>query len=137
VSMASRKKELFDDFSTAVGWLRRALDLVEKASGDDAWLKRAGVVQVFEFTFELGWKSLKLLLNEKGIEAVGPRDTLREAHAAGILQDGQVWIDALDDRNLSTHAYEEETILAIVVKVQNSYAGAFEETARTLKEKYE
>lgn len=135
--MSSRKKELFGDFYTAVGWLRRALDLTKDAQGDDAWLKRAGVVQVFEFTFELGWKSLKLLLSEKGVEVVGPRDTLREAFAAGIVKDGQAWLDALDDRNLSTHAYDEETILAIVGRVQTIYMTAMEETAQTLKEKYE
>lgn len=135
--MTSRKQELFSDFYTAVTWLQKALDLVKDASGDDAWLKRAGVVQVFEFTFELGWKSLKLLLNEKGIEVVGPRDTLREAFAAGIIKDGQAWLDALDDRNLSTHAYDEETILAIVGKVQATYMVALQETAQTLKEKYE
>ena len=58
------------------------------------------VIKAFEFSFELSWKTLKDLLNHEGIEALMPREVLRQAFAVGLLKEGQLWIDMLEQRNL-------------------------------------
>jgi len=55
---------------------------------------------------DLRWKTLKDLLTYKGIDALLPREVLRQAFASGLLQDGQLWIDMLEQRNLMAHTYD-------------------------------
>jgi nucleotidyltransferase substrate binding protein (TIGR01987 family) len=72
-------------------------------------LERAGLIQTFEFTFELAWKVLKDLLFYQGFDVKTPRDTLRQAFEAGLLDenDTEALLDALGKRNLLAHTYRE------------------------------
>ena len=79
-------------------------------------LEKEGVIQRFEYCFELAWKSVKDYLEESGIvfAIVAPRQVLKEAFAAKVLSDGQVWIDMLDHRNLLSHTYSLASFEAAV-----------------------
>lgn len=68
---------------------------------------RDAVIQRFEFTFELGWKMLRLKLQEEGVEANTPRAVIREAVAAGWLEDGNRWSLMLQKRNETSHTYDD------------------------------
>ncbi len=69
-------------------------------------LERNGLIQRFEFTLDLSWKVLKDYLEEKGfIFKPSPKDTLREAQNAGLIDFGQALIDGLDIRNELSHDY--------------------------------
>ncbi len=91
---------------------RKALDQLETACRKRGFsdLERAGLVQTFEFTFELAWKTVKDLLEYKGFEDRTPRDVIRRALDAGFLNEGdtELWLDALGKRNLLAHTYREE-----------------------------
>lgn len=76
-----------------------------EASSD---LQRDGVIQRFEFTFELAWKTLKRVLALKGIEANSPRDVFREAARQKLIDDPLVWFDFIQKRNLTVHTYNRE-----------------------------
>ena len=66
-------------------------------------------IQCFEFSFELFWKTLKLLLQENvGVEVRGPKPVLIEAYAQEWVNDEKKWIDLLDARNLTSHVYNEQ-----------------------------
>ncbi len=95
-----RWQQRFDNFDRALGLLREAL-----ANGPAALnqLEKEGVVQRFEYTLELAWKTIKDYLEESGVvlTAVTPRQVIKDAFAARILTDGQAWIDMVDHRNLS------------------------------------
>lgn len=71
-------------------------------------LDRDGTIQRFEYTFELAWKTLKRILDFKGVTAHNPRDAFRLAAREGYLDDPKVWFDFLEKRNLATHTYKEE-----------------------------
>ncbi len=85
-------------------------------------LEKEGVIQRFEYCFELAWKTTKDYLEEGGFvfATVTPRQVLKDAYAAKILDDGQVWIDMLDHRNLLSHTYSpvvfEEAVEAIQLR---------------------
>lgn len=131
---ASRDRLL--DFSNAASWLTKSV--TADRTGEFGWLVRAGTVQIFELCFELGWKALKAILeNEKGIVANGPREVIREAFAAEIIIDGELWLNALDDRNATTHTYDEASIEAIALKVESDYARLLSNSAAALAKKYE
>lgn len=68
---------------------------------------RDAVIQRFEFCWELTWKTLKLRLEQLGVEALNPRDIFREALSTGLIHDGNAWSE-MQKRNLTTHTYDEK-----------------------------
>ena len=74
-------------------------------------LERAGLVQMFEFTLELSWGTLKDLLFYEGFEVRTPRDAIRRAFEAGYLteEETETLLEALIKRNVLSHAYDEKT----------------------------
>jgi nucleotidyltransferase substrate binding protein (TIGR01987 family) len=66
------------------------------------------VIQRFEFSLELSWKAMKNYLNYQGIlEATTPKQTMKEAFANGLIKNGETWINMLNDRNLTSHTYNQ------------------------------
>ena len=97
-----RWQQRFEHFQNALAQLDAACD---KSSYSD--LERAGLVQVFEFSFELAWKTLKDLLFYEGFEVQTPRESIRKAFEAEYLAEETVeaLMDALEKRNLLAHTY--------------------------------
>ena len=71
-------------------------------------LERAGIIQFFEMTFELAWKVLKDYLEAQEYMVKSPRETVKQAFQIGLIDNGHIWMDALSNRNLTTHTYDEE-----------------------------
>ena len=70
-------------------------------------LEVQGMIQAYEFVFELAWNLLKDLLEAEGYQGVvGPRSVIREAYRRGLVADGDLWLEMLRLRNLSNHSYE-------------------------------
>lgn len=88
------------------------------------------IVKRFEFTYEMSWKALKRYLDFLGIEAKSPRGVFKEAYAQGILEEERVWLDMLEQRNISSHIYDEFEIKEILTKVDK-----FQKAFKHLKEK--
>ena len=91
-----------DSFGAALARLDEAC---EQASYTD--LERAGLVQTFVFSYELGWKVLKDLLFYEGHDANSPREAVRKGFEAGYLDedDCETFLDAIGKRNMLSHAY--------------------------------
>ena len=68
-------------------------------------LDHDGVIQRFEFTFELCWKTLRLFLINEGIIIKSPRDALVEGFRFGLIKDEKIFLDMLEDRNQTSHIY--------------------------------
>lgn len=99
------------NYQKALGWLEASL-----AIPTPDVIQRAGMVQFFEMTFELGWKLAKDFLEEQGFTDVStPRAVLKKAFEVGLIEDGRGWLEGLDDRNLTSHTYDE----AVASKVEN------------------
>ena len=90
-------------------------------------LDRDGTIQRFEFTFELLWKALKAILQYKGIECNSPRDCIKKAFLYGVIDDDEILLDMLEDRNLSSHTYDEATAREIFGRIKNFYLKTLEE----------
>lgn len=97
-------------------------------------LEREGTIQRFQYTFQLAWLTLKDRLEYAGIvlTEVTPRNVIREAHAAGLISDGEVWIDLLTDRNLMAHTYDFARFVAVIEHIQARYLAAFTELYQRL-----
>lgn len=120
-----RWKQRFDNFDRAFILLR---EVCERGVASLSQLEREGAVQRFEFAFELGWKTLKDYLEENGVivDLVTPRNVIKEAFAAKLLDDGQVWIDMMLHRNLLSHTYDFKTFEVVLQAVEQRYFPAFD-----------
>lgn len=110
----------FRNFSRAYTLLSEALDQ-EVAELNE--LEREGAIQRFEYTFQLAWLTLKDRLEYGGIllDDVTPRNVIRSAFAAKLIDDAEVWIDMLVDRNLVSHTYDFARFEAVLGNVRNRY----------------
>jgi nucleotidyltransferase substrate binding protein (TIGR01987 family) len=84
-------------------------------------LDKDGVIQRFEFTVELLWKALRAVLLYQGIECFSPRGCVKEAFKAKIIGDDEIILDMLEDRNISSHVYNEEKSEALFERIKNIY----------------
>ena len=84
-------------------------------------IERAGLIQFFELAFELSWKTMKDYLEAQGFLVKTPRETLKQAFQIELIGDGQTWLQALEDRNLTTHTYDEETALQMERLIKEKY----------------
>lgn len=120
-----RWKQRFQNFDRAFVLLRDALENGPAALNQ---LEKEGVIQRFEYCFELAWKTIKDYLEEGGFvfAIVTPRQVLKDAYAAKILENGQVWIDMLDHRNLLSHTYSPVVFEQAVEAIHTRYLSGIE-----------
>ena len=119
-----RWEQRFENFTRALGPLRDAL---ARGPGPLNQLEKEGVVQRFESTLELAWKTIKDHLEASGVvlSAVTPRQVVKDAFAARIIDDGQAWIDMLDHRNLLSHTYDPTNFEEAVEAIHSRYLPVF------------
>ena len=98
-------------------------------------LEKEGVIQRFEYTFELCWKTIRDYLRFGGIETDLPRDVIKQAFAHGIIKDGQKWIEMLEDRNVMSHTYDESTFETVYGKISQEYFLAIKQVFEFLQSK--
>ena len=121
-----RWKQRFSNYKKALSQLDSAVKLMRQRELSD--LEKQGLIQAFEFTYELAWNTLKDYLLWQGIkEITGSRDTIREAFANGLVADGDAWMKMLADRNRTSHTYNEETAREITTNIDQSYMAQFAE----------
>jgi nucleotidyltransferase substrate binding protein (TIGR01987 family) len=111
-----RWKQRLQNFEKALLFLEAAL-----AKSEPNPLEEAGIVQCYEFTFELAWKKLKDYLEAQGVPAQFPREVLKESFAGNLLDDGDVWMDMLEKRNLMTHTYNETSARLALSLIRGGY----------------
>jgi nucleotidyltransferase substrate binding protein (TIGR01987 family) len=119
-----RWQQRFDNYKRALQQLTAAVEL--SAQREFTQLEKQGVIQGFEFVHELAWNVLKDLLEFEGIQGiVGSRGTVREAFKRGLLADGELWLDMIDKRNLTSHTYNAELAQDMVNTIVHSYYPSF------------
>lgn len=126
-----RWKQRFQNFEKSLKFLDSALQITNLDI-----IQRAGLIQFFEMTFELAWNTIKDFLEEEGfIDINSPRNAIKKAFEINLIDDGHNWLKALEDRNLTTHTYNEETAVEIENLIRNKYYRLLTELQNTLKKK--
>ncbi len=92
---------------------------------------RDSAIQRFEFTFELVWKAVATVAEAQGVDARSPREAFKRAFALGWIDEEDVWLRMLDDRNRTTHTYNETVAEEIFTRLP-VYAGALRALSETL-----
>ena len=114
-----------ENFRNALLRLKEGLAGYPTAS--DQKLARDGIIQRFEFTCELAWKTTREWLLDQGhVELNSPKAVMRQAFADGLISDSDGWIGLLNDRNLTSHIYDENTADQIFQRIQTCHLPLFE-----------
>ena len=115
-----RWKQRFQNFSRAFLLLREALEN-DLASLNQ--LEKEGCIQRFEYTFELAWKVLKDKMEYDGLvlDQISPKAIVRQAFSTKYLDNADIWLKMIGDRNLMSHTYDFSKFEAILSTVQTEY----------------
>ena len=131
VLYSASKKQRFEDglynFQKAYEKFRKAVvgkdEYYDQGFGD---IYLDLIVKRFEFTYEMSWKAIKRYLDYIGLGCTGPRMCFKEAFTQRVIEHEEIWIDMIEQRNLSSHIYDEDEIKEILEKVvayQDAFAG--------------
>ena len=98
-------------------------------------LEQQGLIQAFEFTHELAWKTLKDFLESKGVPNIyGSKVATPEAFATGLIEDGEVWMAMIESRNQTSHSYNEHLADEIAASILTRYVLEFKNFQRKFAE---
>ena len=119
---------LLNDLEKAIRHLENAL---HEKNVDD--LMRAGSIQYFEFCFELAWKTIKSIAIREGLQdCYSPKSCFQLAFKNKWIDDDEIWIQMLNDRNLMTHTYDSDEALKVYQNLSD-YLNQFKILAGRLK----
>ncbi len=128
-----RWKQRFVNYEKAFKQLSVA---VEKYSNNPPDIIKEGIIQRFEFTHELAWKVLKDYLEYEGhLNIAGSRTATREAFNIGIIKEGKIWMNMIESRNITVHAYDEKILKVEFEKIINEYYFQLKEFHKTMKDR--
>jgi nucleotidyltransferase substrate binding protein (TIGR01987 family) len=119
-----RWKYRFDNYKRAFTLLREAVEQETLSQ-----LEQEGVIQRFEYTMELAWKTMKDYLESQSVvlDQITPRAVIRRAFEAGIIKDGETWQTALDARNKMSHTYNFELFGKVIDDIRQHYLAVLDD----------
>lgn len=115
-----RWQQRFTNFKRAFLLLREAMEHdVDRLSQ----LEKEGIIQRFEYTFELAWKVLKDKMENDGLvlDKISPKTVVKQAYAAKYINDVDTWLKMIGDRNLMSHTYDFQKFEAVIKTIQSDY----------------
>ena len=123
-----RWQQRYENLSRAYSQFKAAVEIFDSLSV----LEKEGLIQRFEYTLELSWKTLKDYLESEGVEVRFPREVIKAAFQYGIIDNGEAWMDMLQSRNLMSHTYDEKRFNIAVKKIKDEYYGAITQVVEFL-----
>lgn len=116
-----RWKQRLDNYAKA---LRQLTKFIEKGELNE--LEQQGLIQSFEYTYELAWNTIKDFFEAQGESGIlGSRDAFRLAFKRGLIDDGEAWMDMIKSRILTSHTYNEDVADAIGHSIVARYYDEF------------
>ncbi len=126
----TRCRQRFANYEKSLGHLKST---VEKQSLNE--IEKAGLIQFFEVTFELAWKVMKDFLSAEGYEVKSPRESIKTAFEYGLIQNGILWLEALEKRNLASHTYDDKILEELEELIIHTYYPILDDLREILKKK--
>jgi nucleotidyltransferase substrate binding protein (TIGR01987 family) len=119
-----RWKQRFNNYKKALSHLDAAVSTANTRTLSD--LEQQGLVKAFEFTFELAWNVMKDFLTMHGITGIiGSKDAVRYTFKEKLITNGEIWMRMINDRNHSSHIYDESTKESLVKNIIEEYHDEF------------
>ena len=103
-----RWKQRFQNFEKAFTVFQRRIDEYEVHTDEEAY--QMALVQGYEIIIELAWKVMKDYLENDGFDVRNGKQAIRQAFQNELIRDGEIWLQAIDNRNLTSHTYDDEVL---------------------------
>lgn len=114
----------FNNYQSALKQLDKAMDIANTRPLSE--LEQQGVIQAFEYNYELAWNVLKDFYEYQGEASIqGSRDAFRMAFSRGLIEDDSLWLEMVKTRQLTVHTYNESTMIQVLEAIQSRYYPAF------------
>ena len=126
-----RWKQRFQNFEKAYAVFQRRINDYRKDNKNEA--NQMSLIQGFEVLVELSWKTLKDYLENEGTVVNAPKQVIRQAYQFEIIQNGEDWMEALTQRNLTTHTYDEENFIKILNFINQKFEPIINDLYNDLK----
>ena len=121
----------FDNFKRSLKQLDRAMTLI--AERELTELEQQGVIQAFEYNYELAWNVLKDFYEHQGEQGIqGSRDAIKTAFRRGMIVNGDTWMKMIKSRSLTSHTYNEDVTKEILQDIVHEYYAEFTALKTTL-----
>ncbi len=117
----------FDNYSRAFILLREGIEAIDQRPLSQ--LEKEGIIQRFEYTWELAWKTLKDFMEEQGVTlpSFTPAAVIKAAFAAKVITRGDDWMAALDARNKMSHSYNFKAFELVIADIQKRFLSLFDD----------
>ncbi len=127
-----RWQQRFSNYKKALMQLAQAVELSQKRPLSN--LEEQGLIQGFEYTYELACNTLKDYLESLGNTGIrGPKDAIQLAFNRGLVRDGEAWMDMFANRNKTSHTYDEKTADSVSAAIIGKFYGLFVELQNQLE----
>lgn len=115
-----RWKQRFANFQRAIKLLQ---EVPELDINELSYLEKEGIIQRFEFTLELSWKTLKDKMEYDGLilDKISPKMVLKEAYKYKYIDNIELWLEMINDRNLLSHTYDFQVFEDVIPDIQLKY----------------
>ena len=124
-----RWRQRFANYSKALAQLEKFVAKFQSLND----MEKQGLIQAFEYTFELAWNVIKDYYEYQGVtEIQGSRDAFRLAFNRGLIVDGDRWMAMIESRTRTAHTYHEEVANQIAAAVVENYIGLFRHLHQTM-----
>ncbi len=129
-----RVENKYDSLKNAVKRLNEANTAFRSDSGNSMY--RDSLIKRFEFTFELGWKTLREFIAEQGfsLAVASPKNVIAVAYQEGFIDGEELWLDMLEARNATAHDYDDEVSGEIAIKISNRYCKELQKLCKFIGE---
>jgi nucleotidyltransferase substrate binding protein (TIGR01987 family) len=127
-----RWHQRFQNLERAFDQLDRGLDIDNPSD-----IERQGIIQSFEFSFELAWKTLKDYLESQGVTCQFPREVIKKAFQYHIIVKGEMWLDMLGKKNLLAHTYDESLAMESYRLIKQDFSPELRKLVKWFQEHYE
>ena len=117
-----RWKQRFQNFEKAFLLLQEVVESKDNLS-EFAAIVQEGIIQRFEYTFELAWKTLKDKMEADGLslERLSPKYIFKDAYKSKYIDTVEVWIEMTNDRNLMSHTYDSVKLPEMLHNIKALY----------------
>ncbi|MEJ5227801.1 nucleotidyltransferase substrate binding protein [Thermodesulfovibrio sp.] len=124
ISKDIRWIQRFENYKNAFSQLYFAVKKYKDSGLNE--LEKQGLIQAFEYTFELAWNLLRDYFIYQGITEIrGSRDAFREGFKYGLIDNPEVWFKMIIARNLTAHTYNQKIVEELLKEIEELYVNEF------------
>jgi len=129
-----RCHQRFNNLFAAFNELEEAIKLM--ATRPLSKLEEQGLIQAFEYTYELSWNTIKDFYQAQGeTDIQGSRDAIRLAFRRELIRNGDNWMEMIKSRTLTSHTYNRETAQKVVKQISETYYREIKDLVNTLNKR--